>query len=416
MNKLLIHGGRALLGEVKVQGCKNSVLPILAATLLCDKECIIHNCPDISDTDSAFEILKELGGNVRRENSTVYVKTQNIACGNIPRDLMQKMRSSVMFLGAVLARCGYARISKPGGCRLGERPIDIHLCSLKDLGAEILEENDEIYCRLNSVKSRNITLLYPSVGATENIILMCALSKAEVVIYNPAREPEIVDLQNFLNLMGADIKGAGTDVIRICGRDKLSGCEYTIMPDRIAAATYCFGAAACGGKVCLKNTEMAHMRTTLGALEATGVEIKAFDNEIILKANNRLKAIDMVKTLPYPGFATDVQPMMAAALTTADGTSGITETIFENRYMYVPYLKNMGADIDIRENSITIKGVKNLHGEKVSASDLRSGAALVIAGAKAEGETEIFGYEYIKRGYQDIALDFKSMGADIVLL
>ncbi len=416
MNKLLIHGGSALFGEVKVQGCKNSVLPILAATLLCDKECIIHNCPDISDVDSAFEILKELGGNAYRENDTVYIKTQNIACGNIPRDLMQKMRSSVMFLGAVLARCGYARISKPGGCRLGERPIDIHLRSLKDLGAEIIEKDDEIYCTLNRVKSRDITLLYPSVGATENIILMCALSSADVIIYNPAREPEIVDLQNFLNLMGADIKGAGTDIIRICGKDELSGCEYTVMPDRIAAATYCFGAAACGGRVCLKNTEKAHMLTTLGVLEAMGVKINALDEEIIVTADKRLKAIDKIKTLPYPGIATDIQPMLATALATADGTSEITETIFENRYMYVPYLNKMGADITIDASHIGIKGVKSLCGKKVEASDLRSGAALVIAGVCAEGETEVSGYEYIKRGYQNIAYDFKNMGADITLL
>lgn len=416
MCELVINGGKRLFGEVTVQGSKNAALPILAATLLTDGECVLHNCPDISDCRAAFDILGELGGCVSCNDRTVTVCVPNIRSCVIPKSLMQRMRSSVMFLGAILARCGEAVICRPGGCRIGERPIDIHIRSLADLGAEIIEDNDCIYCRLDKVRPKDVTLLYPSVGATENIMLMCAVSDGEARVFNAAREPEIVNLQNFLNLMGADICGAGSDVIRIRGVTGLHGCECSVMPDRIAAATYACAAAVCGGDVLLRGAEAAHLRLTLEALRLAGCEIFEAQGEVRIKSSGRLHAIDTIKTLPYPGFPTDAQPILSAALAMADGTSRVCETIFENRFSCVPELRRMGADISERKNTIEIRGVKTLHGAEVTAMDLRGGAALAVAGLAANGTTVIGGVDYIDRGYESIERDLSQLGADITRL
>lgn len=411
--ELIINGGRRLCGEIRVQGSKNAVLPILAATLLTDEECLIHNCPNISDTRTALEILRGLGCRAERIGEVAIICAGNADGGSISRELMQKMRSSVVFMGAILARRGETSVYRPGGCRLGERPIDMHISSLGRLGAEIDEEDDCIRCRVGKVCSGDITLLYPSVGATENIMLMCAGGNCSVRIFNPAREPEIVELQNFLNLMGASISGAGSDVINIRPAERLHGCEYTVEADRVAAATYACAAAACGGEVFLRDTYCEHMRTALAALAEAGCRFASDENGVSVMAPHRLRAVHSLKTLPYPGFPTDVQPMLTAALTTADGTSEICETIFENRFSYVPELIKMGADITENGCTVSIHGVEGLTGAAVAAQDLRGGAALVVAGLSANGTTCVRGTEYIDRGYEKIERDLKNIGAEI---
>ncbi|MBQ2755091.1 MAG: UDP-N-acetylglucosamine 1-carboxyvinyltransferase [Oscillospiraceae bacterium] len=411
MKELVINGTDRLCGSVDIQGSKNAALPILAATLLTSGECVIHNCPDITDVRAALKILKGLGADACLEGNTAVVCAKDADGSIIPRELMEKMRSSVMFLGAILARQGEALICLPGGCDLGERPIDLHIKALKKLGVEVVDVNGCIKCSLRRIRPCRINLLYPSVGATENIMLMCASCGCEVYISGAAKEPEIVDLQNFLNLMGADIRGAGTDEIRIIGKDSLHGCEYSVMPDRIVAATYAC-AAACGGDVVLKGAESGHIKTVLGALSETGCEISS-QNGIRIKSNGYIKPVEMIKTLPYPGFPTDVQPILCSVLSKADGTSKVWETVFENRFAFVSELVMMGADIDVDGCSATIRGVKKLHGGMVYAHDLRGGAALAVAALFAEGTTVIGKAEYIYRGYENISRDLKNIGADI---
>ena len=414
MCELIINGGNRLCGEVKIQGSKNASLPILAATLLTDERCVIHNCPNISDTKTAFEILNDLGADVISLRDYVIVRAKKLCNDKIPQDLMGRMRSSVMFLGAILARCGTAVICNPGGCNLGERPIDIHLRSLRRLGVRVCETNGCIFCSLGEKTAGEVTLLYPSVGATENIMLLCAGLDTSVRINNAAREPEIVDLQNFLNLMGADIRGAGTETIMIYPSQGLHGCEYRVMPDRIVAATYACATAACGGEVSLVGAESGHMRIVNAALCAAGCEIKNNGSGILVCADSRPKAIEMIKTLPYPGFPTDVQPLLGAVLMTADGDSELCEAIFKKRFEYYSQLELMGADAEIKGNTLVIHGRERLFGAEVSAADLRGGAALIIAGLAASGTTVVNNVHYIDRGYESIERDLKLIGADIM--
>ncbi len=413
MSKLIINGGRPLNGEIYIQGSKNAVLPILSAALLTDDECVIHNCPHISDVFSSLEIFRGLGCRAEYKDGRVEICTKNTDSTKIPEELMKRMRSSVMFLGALLAKRGEAIICRPGGCRLGDRPIDIHIESMKKLGADIQEVGECIFCKLEKVKSGRVILLYPSVGATENIMLMCAGSGAEVKIINPAREPEIVDLQNFLNKMGAEIRGAGSDVINIYPKKGLKGCEYRVIPDRIVAATYGCMVAMCGGDVCLKNVICPHLETVTEVFRRMGCDICQMDDSIRIKSSKRLKGVNSIKTLPYPGLPTDVQPLISTALTVADGYSEICETIFENRFRYAEELVKMGADIKCEGSSIMIKGVEALYGGDISASDLRGGAALVGAGLSARGQTYIDGVEYIDRGYERLEETLRNIGADI---
>lgn len=414
MCELIINGGNRLCGEVKIQGSKNASLPILAATLLTDERCVIHNCPNISDTKTAFEILNDLGADVISLRDYVIVRAKKLCNDKIPQDLMGRMRSSVMFLGAILARCGTAVICNPGGCNLGERPIDIHLRSLRRLGVRVCETNGCIFCSLGEKTAGEVTLLYPSVGATENIMLLCAGLDTSVRINNAAREPEIVDLQNFLNLMGADIRGAGTETITIYPSQGLHGCEYRVMPDRIVAATYACATAACGGEVSLVGAESGHMRIVNAALCAAGCEIKNNGSGILVCADSRPKAIEMIKTLPYPGFPTDVQPLLGAVLMTADGDSELCEAIFKKRFEYYSQLELMGADAEIKGNTLVIHGRERLLGTEVSAADLRGGAALIIAALAASGTTVVNNVHYIDRGYESIERDLKLIGADIM--
>lgn len=415
MCELIINGGRALCGEVLVQGSKNAVLPVLAASVLTDEQCIIHNCPLISDTETAIEILKALGCRGEISDGKAVICAENADNTKVPKELMQRMRSSVNFMGAVLARGGEVVVYRPGGCCLGERPIDMHISSLCRLGAEVYECGDCLCCSLKRVPSGDVTLLYPSVGVTENIMLMCAARNCGVRIYNPAREPEIVQLQNVLNLMGGDIRGAGTDMIRICPGRKLGGFDISVVPDRIAAATYACMTAVCGGDVFLNNIDYEHIRIPLSVLSDAGCSISRYDGGVRIRSGGRLIGIHKIKTLPYPGFPTDVQPMLCAAMAKSDGILNIDETVFEGRFSYIPELVKMGADITMCSCSAEIRGVQKLFGAKVSAKDLRGGAALITAGLAAEGTTIVGGMEYVNRGYEKIDEVLVSLGADVRL-
>lgn len=403
MDKLIIEGGNPLLGEITVQGAKNAVLPILAATILADGECIIHNSPKLRDVNKTDLVLKRLGCNVRRDGNTVYIRPTEYCGCRICEDLMREMRSSIIFLGAIISRCRAAVVSMPGGCPIGLRPIDLHLKGLRQLGVEIKEEHGYINCSASDLKGANIHLDFPSVGATENIMLASVYAKGETYISNAAREPEIVDLANFLNSMGAKIQGAGTGLIRIEGvTERLKGTEYTIMPDRIVAATYLAAASITDGEILLKNTEPRHMGAMLHVLGEMGARIKTEADTIHLKSTGSLKGIHILRTMPYPGLPTDIQSPFMALACKAVGTSVFTETIFENRFQHVDELVRMGADIKVEGRSAVVRGVKNIYGANLVARELRGGAALVIAALAAEGKSEITGTEYIDRGYEEI--------------
>ena len=413
--KLVIYGGTPLKGQLGVQGSKNSVLPILAASLLTEEPCEIKNCPDLADVKAAFEILENLGCRVSYAGTTALVDSSDACKADIPNELMRKMRSSVMFLGAILGRFKRASISYPGGCELGARPIDIHLRSLSRLGTRLTESGGYINCSIEKYIPQNITLMFPSVGATENIMLFCATMPGETLLRNPAREPEIVDLQNFLNCMGAKITGAGTDLIRICGVKKLHGCSYSVIPDRIAAATYACAAVSSGGQITLTKIIPEHLQIFLAVLRDMGVDVFESKNEISIRAQKRPLAVPLIKTLPYPGFPTDIQPILMGVLIKGNGCSVFNETIFENRLKHTGEFMRMGADIQVEGMNAIIHGVDRLHGAEVQAADLRGGAGLLVAGLGARGKTTISNVHHIKRGYADIVGDFRKLGAKIEL-
>lgn len=412
MRRLSIYGSKPLNGTLRVQGSKNAALPILAATLLTDEPCEIHNCPDLTDIHAAIEILKTLGAQVFYDGNTVTVCAGGAAGSTIEEDLMCRMRSSMMFLGPMLCRCGNACISYPGGCALGARPIDLHLSSMEQLGVTFHEEGACICGKLEKIKPQTVTLMFPSVGATENLLLLCAISEGETLLVNPAREPEVVDLQNFLNCMGANIQGAGSDVIRICGVKKLHGCSYRVIPDRVTAATFACAASACGGDILLTHTEPSHLSLFLATLRDMGVQIDCQDDTMRIRMFQQPMAVRSVKTLPYPGFPTDMQPLLMAALLRCSGTCVFSETIFENRFKHVGEFLRMGAEIQVENMNAVLRGVKELHGATVEASDLRGGAALAIAALSARGRTSIGGLNYIERGYENLAAHLNALGAD----
>ncbi len=413
MGRLSIYGGKPLKGQVEIQGSKNAVLPILAATLLTQDVCEITNCPDLTDVRAAFSIIEQLGGKVSYDGEVATVNCADVNRSMIPDDLMRKMRSSVMFLGAMLGRFGRACISYPGGCELGARPIDIHLHALSRLGIELKEEGGYIRCFFRRYIPQTITFMFPSVGATENVMMLSAVSPGETILVHPAREPEIVDLQNFLNAMGADISGAGSDCIRIRGVKKLHGCSYRVIPDRIVTATYACSTVSAGGEVYLKNAEPAHLRIFLSVLSDMGVQIREDGDNLWVKSQGRPNAVSMVKTLPYPGFPTDIQPLLMGALLKAKGSTLFHETIFENRFKHTGEFLRMGADVQVEGTNAVVRGVYHLHGAEVTAFDLRGGASLVVAALGAEGETVIQDADYIARGYTSIVEDIKKMGGEI---
>lgn len=415
MSKMIIQGKNPLLGEISVQGAKNSVLPILAATVLADSECIIHNCPRLRDVDKTDLVLKRLGCDVVREGNTVTVNPSGLCSCQIQEDLMREMRSSIIFLGAIISRCHHATVSMPGGCPIGQRPIDLHLKSLRELGVDITEEHGYIHCSVDKIKGAPIHLSFPSVGATENIMLASVYAEGKTTISNAALEPEIVDLAEFLNKMGAKIYGAGTGHITIEGiTEPLHGTEHTVIPDRIAAGTYLAATAATDGEILLKNVCPKHMGAMLDTLREMGLSVKSGKDSIHLKSHGKLRPIRHIRTMPHPGFPTDIQSPFMALSCIASGTSVFTETIFENRFRHVDELCRMGADIKVEGRSAVVRGVKSLSATNVVAQELRGGAALVIAALCAEGKSEISGVEFIDRGYESIEKNLYDCGADII--
>ncbi len=414
MSRLVIEGGKTLSGTLAVHGAKNAVLPILAASILCDDGVtVIHNCPDLEDVKITIKILRCLGAKVKKQGDTITVDARGRLKSRIPRRLMRKLRSSIIFMGAIAARNHKAQISTPGGCELGARPIDLHIKALEELGFSITEKRNYLHVKKESTGSETLCLSFPSVGATENVLLATCLLPGTTTIVGAAKEPEIVDLANFLVSMGAEIKGAGTPIIEITGVFHLHASEYTIMPDRIAAITYLCCAAATGGSICLTNTVPEHLEIALSDLAKCGCHVEAEGDKIFLRAPQKLTALPQIVTAPYPGFPTDAQSLFLALLAKAEGTSIIREQIFENRFRTARPLQKMGANITVQGNCATIKGVSKLEGQKVAACDLRSGAALVIAGLSAEGVTEIDKVCYIDRGYEFIEKNLRHLGASI---
>lgn len=397
-----------------MHGAKNSTLPILAASMLCSSECILHNCPVLSDVDTSVNILRYLGCAVTRSGSHLIVDSSGICNSDIPDSLMREMRSSIVFLGAIVTRMGKAKLSFPGGCELGPRPIDLHLWSLRKMGLKIEEDHGCLDCTVDGrLHGSEIGLSFPSVGATENVMIAASCAQGETVITNAAREPEICDLANFLNQCGAKIKGAGESTVVIQGVDSLSGCEHSIIPDRIAAATFMAAAAVTGGKILISNVEPSHLGTVLPSFEEAGCGIRILDRQMEITAPERLSPIKSVRTMPYPGFPTDAQAPVMAVTTVANGTSVFVENIFESRYKHAGELMRLGADIKVEGRVAVVQGVERLSGASVEAPDLRGGAALVIAGLAAEGITKVSGLRHIDRGYERIEESLASIGASI---
>lgn len=414
MSKLIIQGGKKLEGEVQISGSKNAALPIIAGTVLIKGKTTLYNVPNIQDVQTMFEIIKDIGGKVTKKNNKIIIDTSKIHTYEISENLMRKMRSSVILAGAIIGKYKKANFSYPGGCEIGSRPIDLHLKGFEKLGINIKEEYGEIICEADRIMGTQIHLDFPSVGATENIILASCLAEGVTVLTNAAKEPEIEDLVKFLNKAGTKIKGAGTDRVEIIGVKKLTEVSYNIMPDRIEAGTYLVAGAITGGNLKVTNLNSNHIEPILNKLEEAGCVLKIEKNTVEIKAPKRIKAVD-IKTMPYPGFPTDMQSIFGALLTTAKGTSIITENIFESRYKYVQELNRMGAKINVEGRTAVIKGTKRIQGASVVASDLRGGAALVLEALVAKGVTQVDNVHYILRGYENIVDKLKNLGAKIYL-
>ena len=410
-----IRGGQRLEGISFVQGSKNASLPILAASILIPLRCELHNVPKLRDVDAALRILRHLGCRAEQWGNEVYIDSTTLSGCSIPHQLMEEMRSSVIFMGALIARCGEARLSLPGGCQLGRRPIDLHLDALHRMGAEIEEDGAEISCRVSKLHGADILLRYPSVGATENAMLAACGGKGETVIHGAAREPEIEALQEFLRTIGAEVSGAGSETIRIGGMRPQDHAVQRIIPDRIVASTIACAAAATGGHVELRGIDSKHFSTVLHFLNKAGCDIINNNRSVSIRSEGRLRAIGEVVTEPYPGFPTDAQPVLMAALLRAQGKTVIRETIFENRFRQVPELRRLGADIRCSGRTAEIQGVDFLHGTALTATDLRGGAAMIVAGLAAEGETVICDAGHVTRGYESFDLCLRALGADIYL-
>lgn len=414
MKSYIIEGGKKLEGTVKISGSKNASLPILAATILSEKTNKLYNVPQIKDTKTTLEILKLLGCKIKQNSGKIEINSKHITKTEIPEHLMREMRSTVIMAGALLGRFKEVTFSYPGGCDIGSRPIDLHINAFKKLGVEITEEAGFIKCKANKIIGTNIDLDFPSVGATENIILATVLSTGTTTINNAAMEPEIIDMVQFLKKMGAKIQGEGTNQIIIDGVEKLSGVSYNIMPDRIEAGTILCAVAATGGNVILDNVMPEHLTAVINKLEETGCKIEINNKKITLNAPKKLKSID-IKTMTYPGFPTDLQQIFATMLVKASGTSIIVENIFESRYKYISELRKMGAKVTVEGKTAIIKGARKINATTVVCTDLRGGAALVIAGLMAKGKSRVENIGYIQRGYENLENKLGSLGAKIKL-
>lgn len=407
-----MSGGNHLEGTIAVSGAKNASLPIIAASLLAEGESRLFDIPDLADVTTICEVITRLGARVRREGQGLIISAEGFRAYEAPYEYVRKMRASFLVMGPLLARLGQARIPLPGGCAIGTRPIDLHIKGFEALGAKIVLGQGFIEAEADRLTGTKIYLDFPSVGATENIMMAASLARGQTVIENAAAEPEIVDLANYLNAMGARIKGAGTRVIRIEGVEKLSGTSHVVIPDRIEAGTYMVAAAISCGDVRVTNVIVEHLKPVIAKLREAGVEIYEEDRGVRVVGTRKLKAVD-IKTLPYPGFPTDMQAQFMALLTIAEGTSVITETVFENRFMHADEFRRMGANIKLEGRTAVVKGVPKLTAAPVKATDLRAGAALIIAGLAAQGETEVSGVEHIRRGYEDIVGKLQGLGANI---
>ena len=414
MEKFVIHGGKPLNGDVVIGGAKNAAVAILPATILAADKCTIENLPCISDVMASLQILSELGASIRMISKSTYeIDTTHLNCTEVSNELSRQMRASYYFLGALLGRFGEATVAMPGGCNFGVRPIDQHVKGFRAMGAEVTEGNFvHAAARGGRLSGANVYMDVVSVGATMNIMMAAVLADGTTTIENAAKEPHIVDLANFLNSMGADIKGAGTDSIRIKGVERLSGGTYCIIPDQIEAGTYMAAVAATGGQLLIRNIIPKHMDCISAKLMEMGVTVEEQDDTMLIRRSGPLQRAN-VKTLPYPGFPTDMQPQITVALCLAQGTSLVTEGVWNNRFKYVEELRRMGAQIQVDGRVAVVEGVTQLTGAPVQACDLRAGAALVIAGLAAQGETELTQVQYIERGYEDLVGKLRQLGADI---
>ncbi len=416
MKKIVICGGKQLNGEVEIHGAKNSILPILAAVILAKDQCVINNCPPLSDVLFMLELLKDIGCKVEYNKNSVQIITKDIFNFRMNEEIMHRLRSSIFILGPLLARLKRAELGYPGGCDIGIRPIDLHLMGLRKLGATVLEKEGHITCFCEKLSGAEIYLDYPSVGATENIMMASALAEGTTVIINGAKEPEIVDLQNFINKMGGKISGAGTGKIVVRGVKELIGCEYTPIPDRIVTGTYMIATAACGGKVYIKNGQKDHLSYLIEKLKDGGVEITDFNEGFLVNAQKHFRSSNLIETMPYPGFPTDLQSPMMALQSIAKGTCLLIENVFESRFRLAGELKKMGADITVKDRMAVIRGVEKLNGTTVYTHDLRGGAALIIAGLCAKGITVIKDSGLIDRGYFEFEKQLKNLGSEIIVL
>ncbi|AHF08266.1 UDP-N-acetylglucosamine 1-carboxyvinyltransferase [Desulfitobacterium metallireducens] len=412
MSRLIVTGGNSLEGTITVSGAKNAVLPIIAASLLSPEPLRIDDAPHLLDVDVMCEVISSFGSQVKRVGSQLFINTSEITEIQAPHELVSKMRASIVTMGPLLARTGHVRISHPGGCAIGSRPINWHLKGLEALGAEVRMEHGFLDVSATVLKGTRIYLDFPSVGATENIMMAAAGAEGTTLIENAAQEPEIVDLANFLNQMGGKVRGAGTSVIHIEGVREFHGANHTVIPDRIEAGSYLLMAAAAGGDVLVQNVIADHNKPLLAKMSEAGIDFREEDDGIRVRGNGHYHAVD-IKTQVHPGFPTDLQAPFLALLCTAQGTGMVTETVFENRFMHVDELKRMGADIKIEGRSAIVQGVERLTGAPVKATDLRAGAALILSALTAEGETEISGVEHIDRGYEDIENKLNRIGANI---
>ncbi len=413
MAKLIISGGARLEGELSVQGAKNAALPVFAAALLTEEPVIVYNWPAISDVYNMLSILEHIGAHVEYEKDRLVIDTRRAQRWEMPDRLAKEIRSSIFMMGPILARFRMARFTYPGGCEIGSRPIDLHLRGLKSLGVKVTEAGGHIICEGRHLKGGDVHLDYPSVGATENLMMAASLTPGKTVIRNAAREPEIVELENVINQMGGSISGAGTSTIFIEGKERLGGFSYTCMPDRIVAGTFMVAAVLTGGNITLKNVIPEHLFAISAKLKEAGAQIKTFTNAITVVGQGRPKEMHLIETGPYPGFPTDMQAQMCAAASIAKGTSIIVESVFDNRFKHVSELLRMGANIVIKNNVAVIKGVERLHGAEVKSMDLRGGAALVLAGLCAEGTTVVDQARIIDRGYETFESELGMLGANI---
>ncbi|MBQ1244009.1 MAG: UDP-N-acetylglucosamine 1-carboxyvinyltransferase [Clostridia bacterium] len=413
MEKLVIHGGNRLFGEVEISGAKNAAVAIIPATLLAQDVCRIENVPNISDVSCMVKILSQMGAQIKYINKhTIEINTKTVNSYIVPHEMTKQLRASYYLIGALLGRYNRAKVALPGGCNFGVRPIDLHIRGFELLGATALVENAMINASADHLTGSPIYMDKVSVGATINIMLAAVKARGLTIIENAAKEPHIVDLANFLNAMGADVRGAGTDVIKIHGVQNLHGCTYSIIPDQIEAGTYMVAAAASGGDVIVKNVIPKHLESITAKMVECGVEITEYDDAVRVKSNGEFKKCNL-KTMPHPGFPTDMQPQMAVLLSIAKGTSVISEGVWDNRFKYLDQLMRMGANVQVDGTIAVIQGVNELTGAPVRADDLRAGAAMIIAGLAASGITEIEDIIYIDRGYEDYVEKLRNLGADI---